>query len=226
MHPGGKRERPRPPARQFPADTDPAGAIPGDARVDLVFGRSQLLSGSVGGQAVRLELNVPTHDGAAAGTIAGMQMSATWKNDDNSAVYPDVSSDFTGSFAGQQVELHGIFHLEPGYFFDHGAITGHIGGQALDATVETASGGLGSTKTIAADGELGGTDFTIYAAIDGSLTTAKIRGSVAGTVIRIDAERTRQPDGGQTRLYGSYEGPPELLVLAVGALLHHGLGMV
>jgi len=226
MQPDRKWQRPRPPAREFPADTDPAGAIPDDARVELIFERSQVLSGSVGGQSVRLDLNVPAHDGAAVGTIGGQPVSATWKNEDNTVVYPDVSSDFTGSFAGQPVELHGIFHLEPGYFFDHAAITGHVGTQVLDATVETASGGLGSTKTIAADGQLGGTDFTIYAAIDSSLTTAKIRGSVAGSAIRIDAERTRRPDGGQTRLTGCYQGPLELLVLVAGALLHHGLGMV
>jgi hypothetical protein len=43
---------------------------------------------------------------------------------------------------------------------------------------------------------------------------------VAGISIRIDAARTRQPSGGQTRLTGSYEGPPVLLALVAGALLH------
>jgi hypothetical protein len=44
-------ERPKMPARQFPADAGPAGIIiPGHARVDLTFERSRLLSGSVGGQ--------------------------------------------------------------------------------------------------------------------------------------------------------------------------------
>ena len=95
---------------------------------------------------MRLNLNVPAHDGAAAGTIAGIPVSATWKNADNYRIYPDVPSDLTGSFAGQPVELHATFHLEPGYFFDHGTITGHVGAVALDATVETASGGLGSTS--------------------------------------------------------------------------------
>lgn len=214
-------ERPETPARQFPADADPAGVIiPDHARVDLTFERYRLLSGSVGGQPVRLDLNVPTHHGAAAGTIAGIPVAATWENGDNYRIYPDVPSDLQGSFAGQPVELHATFHLEPGYFFDQGTITGHIGAEALDATVESASGGLGGTRTVAVDGTLGSTEFTIYATIDGSLTFGQIRGTVAGTSIRIDAARTRQPDGEKTRLTGSYQGPPALLALAAGALLH------
>jgi hypothetical protein len=220
MAPDGKWERPKRPGRQFPADTGPAGVIPDHERVDLIFDRSGLLDGSVGGQPVRLNLNVPAHVGTAVGTIAGIQVSASWKNGDNYRIYPDVPSDLTGSFAGQPVELHASFHLEPGHFFDHGTVTGHIGTQALDASVETASGGLGSTSTVAIDGTLGGTEYTIYAAIDGSLTAAKIRGSVAGTSVRIDAARTRQPDGDQTRLTGSYSGPPPLLGLIAGALLY------
>src|SRR6266851_4932858 len=214
-------ERPETPARQFPADSDPAGVIPGHALVDLTFERSRLLSGSVGGQPVRLGLNVPTHNSAAAGTIAGIPVAATWENGDNYRVYPDVPSDLKGSFAGQPVELHATFHLEPGYFFDRGTITGHIGAEALDATVEAAaSGGLGGTRTVAVDGTLGSTEFTIYATIDGPLTFGQIRGTVAGTSIHIDAARTRQPDGEKTRLTGSYQGPPALLALAAGAFLH------
>jgi hypothetical protein len=59
MGPDGEWERPKPPTRQFPADTDSAGVTPDHARVDLIFERSRLLSGSVGGQPVRLDLNVP-----------------------------------------------------------------------------------------------------------------------------------------------------------------------
>lgn len=227
------RERPKTPARQFPADVGPvpadadpvpadadsADVIPEHARVDLTFERSRLLSGSVGGQPVRLNLNVPTHHGAATGTIAGIPVSATWENGDNYRIYPDVPSDLAGSFAGQPAELHATFHLEPGHFFDQGTITGHLGAENLDATVERASGGLGG-KTVAVDGTLDSTEFTIYATIDGPLTFGQIRGTVAGTPIRIDAERTGQPDGARTRLTGSYQGPPVLLALAAGALLH------
>jgi hypothetical protein len=219
MGPDGEWERPKPPTRQFPADTDPAGVIPDHARLDLVFERSRLLSGSVGGQPIHLDLNVPTHNGAAAGTIADIPVLATWENGDNYRIYPDIPSDLTGSFAGQPVELHATFHLEPGYFFHHGTIAGHIGAEALDATVETASGGLGNTSTVAVDGTLGSTEYTIYAAIDGPLTSGQLRGTVAGNSIRIDAARS-QPDGEQARLTGSYQGPLGLLALAVGALLH------
>lgn len=130
---------------------------------------------------------MPTHNGMAAGTIAGMPASATWKNGDNNRIYPDVPSDLTGSFGEQSVELHATFHLEPRHFFDHGTITGHIGAEALDASVERVSGGLGSTSTVAVDGTLGSIKYTIYAAIDGPLTSAKIRGTVAGIPVRIDA---------------------------------------
>jgi hypothetical protein len=220
MGPNGEWERPRRPRRQFPADTGPVGVIPDHARIDLIFERSRLLRGSVGGQPVRLDLNVPTHDGMAAGTIAGIPASATWRTGDNYRSYPDVPSDLTGSFAEQPVELRATFHLEPSYFLDHGTITGYIGAEHLNATVQTASGGLGSTSTVAVDGTLAGTEFTIYAAIDGSLTSGRIRGTVAGNPIRIDAARVRQPEGEQTRLTGSYQGPPALLALAAGALLH------
>lgn len=220
MGPGSEWERPKRPTRQFPADTDPDSVIPDHARVDLMFERSRLLTGSVGGQPVRLDLNVPTHNGATAGTIAGIPASATWQNGNNYYIHPDVPSDLTGSFAGQPVEIHATFHLEPGYFFDHGMITGHIGAEDLHATVQTASGGLGSTSTVAVDGTLGSTEFTIYAAIDGSHSRGQIRGTVAGNPIRITAARTRQPEGEQTRLTGSYQGPTALLALAAGALLH------
>ena len=219
MGPASEWKRPRP-TRWFPADTDPVGAIPDHARVDLIFERSRLLTGSVGGQPVRLDLNEPTHDGAAAGTIAGIPASATWKTGSNYYIYPDVPSDLTGSFAGQPVELHASFHLEPDYFFHHGTITGHIGAEDLHATAVIASGGFGSSSTVAVDGTLGSTEYAIYAAIDGPLTSAKIRGTVAGNSIRIDAARTRQAEGEQTRLTGSYQGPPALLALAAGALLH------
>jgi hypothetical protein len=220
MDPASEWERPRRPTRQFPADVEPVGDIPDHPRVDLNFERSRLLTGSVGGRPVRLDLNVPTHNGAAAGTIAGASTSATWQSGDNYYSHPDVRSDLTGSFGGQQVEIHATFHLEPGYFFDHGTITGHIGAEDLDATVETASGGLGSTRTVAVDGTLGNAEFTIYAAVDGALTHGQIRGTVAGSPIRIDAARTSQPEGEQTRLTGSFHGPTALLALVAGALLH------
>jgi hypothetical protein len=215
------RERPKP-TRQFPDDTGPAGVIPGHASVDLTFERSRLLSGSVGGQPVRLELNVPTLNGVAAGTIARVPVSATWVTGNNYYVYPDVPSDLSGSFAGQPAELHATFHLEPDYFFDHGTITGHIGTEGLAATVEAAAapGGMSSSRTVAVDGTLGSTEFTIYATIDGPLKSGKLRGTVAGIPIRIDAARTRRPNGTQTRLTGSYQGPMALLALTAGALLH------
>jgi len=201
----------------FMPDLDPASA-----RIDLTFEHYRLLSGSVGGQPVRLELNVPTHHGRAAGMIAGIPVSATWVNGNNYRIYPDVPSDLTGSFAGEPVELHANFHLEPGYFFDRGTVTGHIGAEALAASVEAAvgPGGRGGTRTITADGTLGSTEFTIYAAIDGPLTFGHVRGAVAGSPFRIDAARTHGPDGGQTRLTGGYQGPPALLALMAGALLH------
>jgi len=64
------------------------------------------------------------------------------------------------------------------------------------------------------------TEFTIYATIDRPLTSGKLRGTVAGAPIRVDATHAPGPDGGQTRLAGSYQGPRALLALTAGALLH------
>jgi hypothetical protein len=214
-------KRPESPPRHFPPDVGPAGDIPSHARVDLTFERFRLLSGSVGGQPVHLELNVPTHNGRAAGAFAAVPVSATWVNADNYHSYPDIPCDLTGSFGGQPVELHAIFGLRPGHFFGLGQITGHIGEEALRATVESAVPPPGwSSQTIAADGTLGSAQFTIYATIDGPRTAGKLRGTVAGAPIRIDAARTDHSPGALTRLTGSYQGPLALLGLTAGAFLH------
>jgi hypothetical protein len=212
-------KRPGPPARRFPADAGPAAAVPDAARVDLTHERGRLITGSVGGQPVRLELSLPAHRGEAAGTIAGLPVSATWANGDNSDIHPDVPADLSGHFAGQPVELHATFHLEPGYFFHHGQITGRVGADDLQATVERAAGGLGG-RTVAVDGRLGGAEFTIYATMDGPLRRGQLRGTVAGAPLRIDAERDGPPGPRRTRLTGSYLGPPALLALAAGAFLY------
>jgi hypothetical protein len=67
---------------------------------------------------------------------------------------------------------------------------------------------------------LGLTEFTIYAAIDGPRTAGKLRGTVAGNPLRIDAARTDRSPTALTRLTGSYQGPPALLALTAGAFLH------
>lgn len=218
MHPRDPLRRPPVPDRRFPDDAGPAGEIPARARVDLVFDGSRL-TGSAGGYYVSLRLDTGGL-GSARGTIAGVPVSATWETGNNYRVYPDVPADLAGSFAGQEVELHASFRLDPGYFLDHGSIDGHIGGRELRATVERASGGLGSTSTVAVDGHLDGTGFELYAAVDGPNTAAKIRGSVAGRPVRIDATRDGLPGDRRTQLTGSYEGPHELLAVAAGALLY------
>ena len=189
-----------------------------DVSVDLDFERPRLLSGTAGGQPVSLELDGPSGYRTARGTFGPAAVSVSWELGDNYYIYPDVPASLTGEFGGQSVELHGTFHLEPGYFFHHGAVTGHVGAQTLDVAVKSA--GQAGTRTIAADGKLGGTGFTLYASVDGPLESALIGGTVAGQPVRIEAARTSQPGGTLTRLTGSFAGPPELLALAAGALLH------
>jgi hypothetical protein len=213
-------ERPKTPSRKYPVDVDDLEAVPDQVRVDLTFERHRLLSGSIGDQVVNLQLNVPTHNGEATGSFAGMPVSARWENGNNYTIYPDVPSDVKGSFAGLPVELHATFHLEPNYLFDRGTVSGNVGSDVLVAKVERASGGLNSTSTVAVDGMLGSTPFTIYAAIDGSLTRGEIRGTVGDSPIRIDATRTHAPDAPETHLEGVYIGPPVLLALVVGTFLH------
>ena len=150
--------------------------------------------------------------------MAGMPVSASWGIADNSRVYPDVPASLTGSFAGQPVEVQASFRLGPGYFFDRGTVTGHVGGEALEVGVEAA--GLSDAKTVTAAGTLGSTGFAISASVSGSLTSGDIRGTVAGAPLHISAASTRGPGGGQTRLTGSYQGPAALLALTAGAFLH------
>jgi hypothetical protein len=212
--------RPKTPSRLYPSDVDDLEAIHDQQRVDLSFERYRLLSGSIGDQRVSLELNVPTHKGEASGAFAGMPISARWENGSNYTIFPDVPSDLKGSFAGMPVELHGTFHLEPNYLFDRGTVSGHVGSDVLVARVERASGGLNSTSTVAIDGMYGSTQFTIYAAIDGSLTRGEIRGTVGDSRIHIDAARSHEPGATQTHLEGIYVGPSALLALIVGTFLH------
>lgn len=220
MRPDGEWQRPSRPARQFPDDSGVPGPVPGEQLVDLVFERSRLLSGSVGGQPVRVAMNVPVLEGSADGIFAGEPVSARWTIASNNSVYPDVPAQLTGTFAGRPAELRAVVHLEPGYFFDRASISGRLADQDLEATAERVSGGLGSTSTIAVDGRAGGTDFTIFAAIDGPLTAGKIRGSLAGIAIRLDATRTRLPGGHRTHVTGRYAGPTDLLALVAGAFLY------
>lgn len=208
------------PARRFPGDDGPAGPAPARERVELEFDGSGLLQGSAGGQPVQFALTVPRLAGAAGGILGGAGAWATWTIGSNYDVYPDVPAQLTGSFAGEPAELSASFRLEPGYFLALGTITGRLGAAQLDAAVERASGGLGSSSTVAVDGRLGGAEFTLCAAVSGSLDTGKIRGSVDGRPVRLDAARSGGPGDRGARLAGRFAGPPALLALAAGAFLY------
>jgi hypothetical protein len=203
-----------------------------EGKVDLYFARDAglpgRLTGSVGEDIVRVDLHVHTHHGTVNGTFAGMAASAHWENGDNYTIFPDVPSEMKGVFAGQSVELHGSFHLEPRYSFDRGAVSGSIGSDLLVARVNGAAGG---SRSVAADGTLGDTSFTIHADINGSLTRGHIGGTVDGFPIRVDATRevttqfgtpphSQQPGDSLIHLGGTYKGPGVLLAVMVGAFLH------
>jgi hypothetical protein len=118
------------------------------------------------------------------------------------------------------VTRSGVFTVQGlGYFFHHGTITGRIGAEDLDATVETASGGLGSTSTVAVDGTLGSAEFTIYAAIDGPLRP----GGFAEPLRATRSVSTRHGPASQKAIRPASRAAtrrPPLPALAAGALLH------
>ena len=124
----------------------------------------------------------------------------------------------TGHLGDDAVKLKGDFRVAPDYFFEDADIVGDLGGAPFRAVVSAATGGLGSTKAVVAEGTVGETPFELYAALSGDLTKAVVRGSVDGLSISLDA--VRGDPSGPVRLQGPYSGPPALLALTVGAVAY------
>jgi hypothetical protein len=115
------------------------------------------------------------------------------------------------------VKLKGTLRLGPQHLFELAEVGGQLCGHAVKAEVNAASGGLGSTSTVAAEGTVGDTRFQLFGALSTDLTRAIVRGSVDGAPVCIDA--AREDPFAPVRVIGAFSGPPALLALLVGAVV-------
>ncbi|HZQ86963.1 MAG TPA: hypothetical protein VFA83_19105 [Acidimicrobiales bacterium] len=204
---------PHPREKRFPR-TRPVGDVPDDKRVDLTYTDGHL-TGTARGAQVELTLSVPASRATASGTFGGTSLKARWAIAPNAETHPDVPASLEGTFGQVTATLAGTFHLDPGFRFDHGAVTGDFGGDAVSANIEAADGGFGGSRTVAAEGSFAGAEFALFGTVSGDLTKAKVRGTISGNTIALDATNRH----GQARVWGRYEGPDALLAVIVGALL-------
>jgi hypothetical protein len=210
-------ERPREPDRRFPAELLAGADWTAEANVELVYENYETLSGSVDGNHVELQMEVPHSLAAATGTVGGHQAAVTWSIGDNYN-NPRPVGTLRGTYAGLPVQLDGVFFLEPSPF-DHADIEGRIGDAQLTARVERVGGGLGSSDTVAADGTFAGMTFTLYGAVSSDLTRAVVGGVVGDHSVRLECDVQR--DRSRTaHITGTYHGPLLLLVLVVGTTLY------
>jgi hypothetical protein len=94
----------------------------------------------------------------------------------------------------------------------------HRGGWKLKGRIVPASGGFGSSSTIAADGTFGDHRFGIYGAVNSSLTRAVIAGTMDDHPVRLVVE-VRRSRGRTTTITGTWRGPLPLLLVVVGSAL-------
>jgi hypothetical protein len=234
----GTSTSPRGPIRTFPRLT--SSGAQSDPSVELHYDHVEdRLSGTLGEEAVEWRRS----DRRTSGHIGALSFEASWRTGDNFVPepggwtpgpdyvsdFPNIPTDLSGSFAGLEAELQGVFHLEPDFAFERGSILGRIGTVHLEATVLKASGGLSDSRTVAVEGNYGSVSFEIYATIDGGLSQGILHGSIDESTVHIDFSRPEFRRGTQPGdplrdyagidLSGNYDGPPELLAVMVGAIL-------
>lgn len=148
-------------------ETEQLGDVPDNVRVHLSYRDHAVLEGVLGGAPVRVELVVPSHDANASGTLGRAALEVCWHVGDSSTVHsgpaalsgptghPGRSVVLAGTLGVEHVRLSGTFLLEPAGSFDRSDITGELGDDAFEVTVQRVEGGLDSTSTVAAHGTLG-----------------------------------------------------------------------
>jgi hypothetical protein len=212
---------PRPPAasERFPDELRDAAIsepIPPARAVELVYRNRSRLTGRAGAAQVDLTLGIPSSASSLTGSLDGQDVRVSWRLSDNSGGDPELPAMLEGTIGDRAVTLRGVFRLGPGFYFDRASVEGDIGGMQLNATIERAEGGFGSTSTVAARGALGDCDFTLFGAVDGSLVRGILRGLVDGELVHVNA---RVSEGRNVaRLSGSFPGPAQLALLAMGTL--------
>jgi hypothetical protein len=211
-------EEPIEPERTFPTELRTGGGWTAEPNVHLRYESYEMLSGTVDGRNVELRLEVPHSHTGATGTVGSEELAVSWVIGDNSET-PDPIGTIDGMYGSRQVHLSGVFHLGRGYALDHAEVAGHIGGDDLLSRIERASGGLGSSRTVVAEGALGSTLFTVYGTVNSSLTRAVVGGTIGDRDVRLECTVPRLKSRTVT-ITGTYNGPLPLLLLILGASLY------
>jgi hypothetical protein len=211
-----------PPLRHFPGTVETIGLseLPAGAKVQLVYQDRRLLEGTIGTTEVSLHLVVLQSRASARGLVGGASLTIAWDFIRTSPESPDIAATVEGVFADQPVDLRATFHFQPATWLHHGDVVGNLAGSPLRAHVEPADGGFDSPATVAIDGVLGMGTFSAFASVAADRTRGAVRGSVDGRPLVLDTGQVMGIRGSTLRVTGAFEGPPAVLLLAIGTLLH------
>jgi hypothetical protein len=192
--------------------------VPEDARVELVYRDDEVLEGTAAGTRVYLRGRVRSRRGPLKGTWGEVAFGAAWRLGDRLHVLRGpLPAHLSGRFGEDAVKLKATAHLGPQHLFERAEVGGELCGHAVRAEVNAASGGLGSTSTLVAEGTVGDSAFQLFGALSADLSRTIVRGSVGGAPVSLDA--TRPDPFAPVRVIGAFSGPPALLALLVGAVV-------
>ena len=218
----GSHKRPPVPAPEFPDElwnAPPPASVPPTELVDVRhsgrFRDDGKLQGTVSGSTVDVTLDLPRSASSARGTLGDSAVDVRWDLLYDSGNDAGPPATLEGTVGDQRVDLRGVFRRTTDYWLDGALIEGTLAGEELTASIERASGGYGSTDTIAANGTLGKQAFEIFAAMGGSLERARVRGSYDGRAVHLDLTTTGQADATIT---GSCPAPPPFALLLIASL--------
>jgi len=183
--------------------------------VDLRYANDNTLTGTALGHKVHVNVPLPKGMGHADGSYFGDPVSIDWNIAYNgSAGQTLFPVTLNGTVADLALSLSGQFQHLPNFLFQSGSVSGSAGASSVQAQLTSAEGE--TTSSINAQGTFDGTPFTLYATINGTLTSSYIEGTVGGKAFRLDAAVTSKV----VRVTGHYSGPPALLGLMAGSLLY------
>ena len=92
-----------------------------------------------------------------------------------------------------------------------------ITGKDVQARVEAVNGSLSRSDSFAIDGVFGKSEFTMYVSVNHVANLAIVHGHVSRASVYLDAALGHS--GGPHVVTGSYQGPPLLLLLAMGSIV-------
>jgi hypothetical protein len=112
--------------------------------------------------------------------------------------------------------LRGAFRLDDSWCFAGGTVTGEVAGGPVSVRAEALDGGISTSGTLRVDGTIAGAALSVFATV--ARTRAIIRGHLDGHPIELDVNG--DPAAGTATLRGRYGGPPAVLAVVIGAVLH------